>query len=91
MALHCPTDLNNSNFGFTEFLDCTTLSINYEIMGTATLNFSVVSVSKQPIGIYTTLTFGGVTFNGFITNLEITRLPGTVVYEHRYTITAYGC
>ena len=93
MALTCPTDLSGVDLGFTEFIDCTTLSINYDVLGQATLSFTVVAVNKEPINpnTYTSRTFGGVTFTGYITGLEIRRIEGTLVYEHRYTITATGC
>lgn len=90
MALTCPTDLTGVDLGFQSFIDCSTISLNYNELGLVTLNFSVISVSAQP-DTYTTLTFGGVTFTGFVTNLEVSRLPGTLVYEHRYTMTTIGC
>lgn len=93
MALVCPTDLTGVDVGFTEFLDCATLSINYDQLGQATLNFTVVAAQAQPIStqVYTDLTFGGIQFTGFITNLEIRRIAGTIVFEHRYTVSAIGC
>ena len=93
MALVCPADLTGVNLGFTEFIDCSTLTINYDILGQATLNFTVVASAAEPIdtSVYTDLTFGGVQFTGYITNLEIRRISGTIVYEHRYTLSAVGC
>lgn len=93
MALTCPVSLGGVNLGFTEFLDCSTLNINYDQLGLATISFSVVSVSEDPTpSNYTDLTFGGVSFNGLlITNLELRQIPGTLVYEHRYTLNGVGC
>jgi len=93
MALTCPSDLTGVDLGFIEFIDCTTLSINYDILGQATLSFTVVAAAKEPIdtSVYTDLTFGGVRFTGFITGLEIRKIAGTLVYEHRYTVSATGC
>lgn len=93
MALVCPADLTGIDYGFEEFLDCSTLNINYDLLGNATLTFTVVSVNAQPNNpsLYTDLTFGGVNFTGFITSLEVRRIDGTLVYEHRYTITGVGC
>ncbi len=92
MALTCPADLTGVNLGFTSFIDCASISINYDVLGTATVNFTVVSVSGQPTpNEYTTLIFGGITFTGYITNLEVRRLPGTLIYEHRYTLLGQGC
>ena len=93
MALVCPTDFSGVNVGFDEFIDCSTLSINYDILGQATISFTVVAANEQPIdpNVYTDLTFGGIQFTGYITNLEVRRIEGTIVYEHRYTISAVGC
>jgi hypothetical protein len=93
MALTCPTDLSGVTFGFDEFIDCATLTINYDILGQATLSFSVVSRFAQPIDVnaYTNLTFGGVNFRGYITKLDIKRFPGTIVYEHQYSVSGIGC
>jgi hypothetical protein len=92
MALTCPVDSNSSNLGFTEFLDCATLSINYDKMGTATLSFAVVSVKAEPTpSNYTSLVFGGVTFTTYVTSLEIRQIPGTLVYEHKYNMVGNGC
>ena len=93
MALVCPVDLSGVSIGFNEFIDCSSLSINYDLLGTATLSFTVVASQAQPINpdVYTDLTFGGVRFTGFITSLEIRRIDGTIVYEHRYSISGVGC
>lgn len=93
MALTCPSSLSGVSLGFSEFLDCSTLSINYDKLGLATLSFTIVAAQAQPVDpqAYTTQTFGGVTFTGHITALEIKRIPGTIVYEHRYTVSATGC
>lgn len=93
MALVCPADLSGVDIGFDEFIDCSTISINYDILGQATLSFVVVSANAQPNNpnIYTDLTFGGVRFTGHITSLTISRIDGTLVYEHRYTISGIGC
>jgi hypothetical protein len=90
MALTCPADLTGLDLGFLSFIDCSSININYDMMGIATISFAVVSVEKTTT-TYTTLTFGGVTFTGFITSVEVKRIPGTVVYEQRYTFTGTGC
>lgn len=90
MALTCPADMSGFDLGFTSFIDCSSISINYDQMGLATINFVVISVNPEP-STYTELTFGGVTFTGFLTNIELRRMPGTLVYEQRYTFTGTGC
>ncbi len=93
MPLTCPSDLTGVSLGFTEFIDCSSLSINYDVLGTASLSFTVVASQAEPIDtqVYTDLTFGGVNFTGYITAIEIRRIPGTIVYEHRYSLSATGC
>jgi len=93
MALTCPVNLTGVDLGFLEFLDCATLSINYDELGIATLSFTAVSVNRDPTPEnYTNLTFGGINFNDlFVTNLEVRQIPGTLVYEHRYSMTGVGC
>ncbi len=90
MALTCPADLSGVDLGFTSFIDCSSITLNYNELGLVTINFAVISVTAQP-ETYTTLTFGGVEFTGFVTNLEVGRLPGTLVYEQRYTMLTIGC
>ena len=81
MALVCPADLTGVDIAFDEFIDCSTLSINYDLLGTATLSFTVVAAEPEPIdtNVYTDLVFGEIRFTGFITNLEIRRIDGTLV------------
>jgi hypothetical protein len=80
-----------------EFLDCSSLQISYQSTGLASVSFTVVSTETQP-GVtpfrdYTDLTFGGINFKGFITNLSSQIIPGSipVVFEHRFTETMTGC
>jgi hypothetical protein len=93
MALTCPSNVSSTNLGFTEFIDCTTLSISYDILGEATVSFTVVAAQAQPINpqVYTDLTFGGIRFTGYITSLTVRRVAGTIVYEHQYSLNAVGC
>ncbi len=92
MPLTCPTDLTGIDVGFSSFIDCSAITVNYDMLGRATVAFTVVSISSTATpNDYTTLTFGGVTFTGFITDLEIRRMPGTLVFEHRYTLKGMGC
>ena len=80
-----------------EFIDCATISIGYQSNGLATVSFTVVSTEQtpgiDPVRDYTDLTFGGVNFKGFITNLISSIIPASlpVVYEHRFTLTMPGC
>lgn len=80
-----------------EFLDCGTISISYQSTGLATVSFTVVSTEQQPgtnpVRDYTSLTFGGIDFRGFITNLVSSVILGSIptVFEHRFSLTMTGC
>lgn len=92
MALTCPAQLGDVNLGFTEFLDCSTLSINLDLKGVATLSFTVVSIVEQPTpSNYLVQTFGGVTWTATVTSLEVRQIPGSLVYEHKYSMVGNGC
>lgn len=80
-----------------EFIDCATISIAYQVNGLATVSFTVVSTEDVP-GVtpprdYTQLTFGGVDFKGFVTQLDTAIIPASIptVFEHRFTLTMTGC
>ncbi len=93
MPLTCPSVLTGTDLSFTEFIDCTSLSISYDLLGQATVGFTVIAAAAQPINpqVYTDLTFGGINFTGYITSLSVRRIAGTIVYEHLYSLSAVGC
>ena len=80
-----------------EFIDCATINIAYQQNGLAAVSFTVVSTEEiagiTPFRDYTDLTFGGISFKGFITGLTIQVIPGSIpsVFEHRFTETMTGC
>jgi hypothetical protein len=80
-----------------EFLDCATISIQYQVTGLANVSFTVVSTEQEP-GVtperdYTQLTFGGVDFRGYITQLDSGIIVGSIpsVFEHRFSLVMTGC
>lgn len=80
-----------------EFIDCPTINISYQQNGLATVSFTVVSTEQvpgtNPVRDYTQLTFGGVDFKGFITEVASSVIPASIpsVFEHRITLIATGC
>lgn len=80
-----------------EFIDCPTISIQYQQNGLANVSFTVVSTEQvpgvNPLRDFTQLTFGGIDFKGFITQLDSSIIPASipVVFEHRFTLIATGC
>lgn len=80
-----------------EFIDCPSISIAYQQNGLATVSFTVVSTEQVP-GVnpprdYTQLTFGGINFKGFITEVQSSIIPASIpsVFEHRLTLITTGC
>jgi len=49
-----------------EFIDCGTVSIQYDTTGRATISFVVVTDSDRLSASYTSLSFGGINFIGVI-------------------------
>jgi len=50
-----------------EFIDCATISIQYDATGRASVSFVVVKNDTEELGrSYSTIEFGGVTFTGII-------------------------
>ena len=104
MALIC-----NLPVGYAEpfeFIDCSSVSISYEITGIATISFTVVSTSKDiDLSKYVTVSFGSnagirttgsfssgeVTYSGIINGYELNPISKTNVYEHKITLLAWGC
>jgi len=104
MALVCSVPASSvSPFAF---IDCSSVSVSYAITGMATVSFTVVSTSRTiTLSSYTSPVFGSntssrtagsfsagqVEYSGFITNYELSPIPGTLVYEHKIQLLAIGC
>lgn len=71
-----------------EFIDCTSLNISYNVMGVATVAYTVVHDSFEFV-TYKTITAGGQTFTGYVTNASLNQIPGTENwYETHVTLVA---
>lgn len=71
-----------------EFIDCTSLSISYNVMGVATVSYTVVHDSYGFI-TYDTVSAGGQTFSGYIINASLNQIPHTENwYETHCTLLA---
>ena len=69
------------------FIECTSLSINYDILGVATITYTVVTDTAGLEGqLYNQIVAGGQTFSGYITNATITPIPQTNWYEINATL-----
>jgi hypothetical protein len=81
-----------------EFIDCATISIQYQVTGLANVSFTVVSTQQEPgeppfTRDYSQLTFGGIDFKGYVTQLDSAIIVGSIptVFEHRYSFVMTGC
>lgn len=73
--------------GEIAFIDCTSLSISYDIMGIATVSYTIVS-NTVGIKYYTTIDAGNQTFNGYVANASLRQIPETSWYESSITLIA---
>lgn len=104
MAITC--QLPNQTTNVPAFVDCQSISVSMQITGLANVSFTVVSSSKTiNLSNYTTIiigsnretrragsfTAGRVRYKGVITSYEISPIQGTLVYEHRLQLLAFGC
>ena len=60
----------------TEFIDCTSLSVSYNIMGIVTVSYTVVH-DTYGLVTYRSVTAGGQTFTGYVINASLNQIPQT--------------
>lgn len=70
-----------------EFIDCSSLSINYNARGDVTLSFTIIS-DQGLLSNYNTLVFGGITYTGWITSVNISDLEFTQIQQYQTTVVA---
>jgi hypothetical protein len=83
-AIHSPTYIDESNIGASPdtstdkiaFIECTSLSISYNIMGIATVSFTIVHNSAG-LKTVSSITAGDQTFRGFVSNADVTPITNT--------------
>lgn len=59
-----------------EFMECESLSISYNIMGIASISYTIISDSASPY-IDNSIRAGGVNFDGVITSVYTQPIPKT--------------
>jgi hypothetical protein len=60
----------------TEFIDCTSLSVSYNVMGIATVSYTVVHNTYDFV-TYSSISAGGQVFSGYIINASLNQIPNT--------------
>jgi len=72
-----------------DFIECTSLNISYDILGIATITYTVVTDTAGLTGqLRNQIIAGGQTFTGYITNANINPIPSTNWYEIHATLIA---
>jgi hypothetical protein len=70
------------------FIDCTSLSFSYNIMGIVTITYTMVHKDAEYCYI-TELNAGGQSFSGYISDMSLTPVKDTLSwYETRVTLIA---
>jgi len=72
----------------TEFIDCTSLSVSFDVMGRATITYAIVSDVQSPDIITEFSNLGGQHFRGYVMSLNLNRIPNTRWYETHVTLIA---
>lgn len=71
-----------------EFIECTSLSVNYDIMGIANVTYTIVS-DTPGIKAYNELQdVGGQTFSGYVVNAVVNQIQNTNWWESHVTLVA---
>lgn len=72
----------------TQFLDCASFSVNYDIRGLVTVTYSIIHQSHMPTGISNSISAGGQTFTGYVMSRTTTPISGSTWYETVVTLIA---
>ena len=59
-----------------EFIDCTSLSISYDVLGIVTVSYTIIANSSG-IKAYDEITVAGTLFSGYVTNVYAQPVPNT--------------
>lgn len=70
------------------FIECTSLNVNYNIMGIATVSYTIVQDAYDTSNVTSTITAGGQTFSGYVTDISVGPVPRTSWYEVHVTLIA---
>lgn len=72
-----------------KFMECTSLNINFNVHGVATVSYTIVSDISGIQHLGNSLSVGGQIFTGYITNIYTNRIPNTNRwYESHVTMVA---
>ena len=58
-----------------DFIDCASINVTYNVMGIATINYTIINNEGSSAHTGNSITIGGKVFNGAITNLAKHPIP----------------
>jgi len=68
-----------------EFIECTSVKISYDVMGRATVSYTIVADSSG-MKAYPNVSFGNKTYDGYVVSVTTNQIPKTSWYESYVTI-----
>lgn len=71
----------------TDFIECTSLNISYDVMGIATVSYTVVHNTPTTF-YYPVIEAGGQIFRGYVASASMNPIPNTTWYESQITMIA---
>ena len=70
------------------FIECTSLNVNYNIMGIVTVTYTIVQDTYDTDNVVSSITAGGQTFSGYVTDISVTPIVRTNWHEVHVTLIA---
>jgi len=71
-----------------EFIECTSLNVSYDIIGIATITYTIVSDTPGLKAYNELQDVGGQTFRGYVTNAALNQIQNTDWWESHVTLVA---
>lgn len=68
---------------YIEFIDCTTLSVSYDVMGIATVSYVLIS-NNPSMRYWHPIEAGGQTFSGYVASIDTNPLPETEGFNENH-------
>jgi hypothetical protein len=68
------------------FIDCTSLNVSYDVMGIATVTYTIVSDEPGFSNVQNSIPAGGQVFTGYVTSASMSQIPYTSWYETHITL-----
>lgn len=70
------------------FIECTSLSVNYNMMGVVTVSYTIVQDTNDITNVKNSITAGGKTFSGYVSDISVNPIQRTNWYDVHVTLIA---